>query len=99
MTEATEARDAALDLFEQHRAEWLAQARGTAHRLYRRLGRPITADDLRAECPLPAGWDRRVMGGVFVGWTPVGHGRPIQQFMPAGPPPAEPTTTEPEAVS
>jgi hypothetical protein len=103
MTEATEARDAALALFEEHRAAWLEQARGTAHRLYRRLGRPITVDDLRAECPPPAGCDPRVMGGVFAGWAAVGftnsrrrtcHGRPIRQFMPAGP-----TSAEPEAVT
>lgn len=91
MTAATQSRDEALELFEIHRAEWLATARGVAIRLYQREGRPITVDDVRAECPPPAGSDPRVMGGVFVGWTPVGytnsrrrtcHGRPIRQFEP-----------------
>jgi hypothetical protein len=93
MTEATQSRDEALALFESHRAAWLATARIAALRLYRRLGRPITIDDVRAECPPPDGCDPRVMGAVFSGWTPVGftnsrrracHGRPIRQFEPAG---------------
>ena len=97
MSGAARARDEALALLEEHRAEWLAYARGVAHRLYRHLGRPITVDDLRAECPPPPAVDPRVMGAVFNGsnWTPVGftnsrrrtcHGRPIRQFRPRGEP-------------
>jgi hypothetical protein len=91
MSEATKARDEALDLFELHRAAWLATARDAASRLYRRFGRPITIDDVRDECPPPPGTDPRVMGGVFSGWRPVGftnsrrrtcHGRPIRLFEP-----------------
>lgn len=91
--EAAQGRDDALALLEEHRAAWLATARGVAARLYGQLGRPITVDDLRAECPPPGGVDPRVMGAVFAtpGWTPVGftnsrrracHGRPIRQFKP-----------------
>jgi hypothetical protein len=92
MSDAIKARDRALALFEEHRAEWLAVARRTAILLYRRVGRPITVDDVRMECPPPGGIDPRVMGGVFSGWTPVGwtnsrrracHGRPIRLFEPA----------------
>jgi hypothetical protein len=91
MSEATEARDGALDLFEEHRAEWLASARHAAILLYRRVRRPLTIDDVRAECPPPAWADPRVMGAVFRGWNPVGytnsrrrtcHGRPIRLFEP-----------------
>lgn len=91
MTEATEARDEALELFERHRTEWLAQARSVAFQLYQRAGQPITVDDIRAKCPPPGGCDPRVMGAVFSGWTPVGytnsrrracHGRPIRLFEP-----------------
>lgn len=92
MNDATQARDEALALFEEHRAEWLAAARRTAILLYRQFGRPITIDEVRAECPPPAGVDPRVMGAVFTGWTAVGftnsrrrtcHGRPIRLFQPA----------------
>lgn len=92
MTDATQSRDEALELFEIHRAEWLANARSVAAQLYRRTGRPITVDDIRDKCPPPPGWDPRVMGGVFAaGWTPVGytrslrracHRRPIRTFKP-----------------
>lgn len=87
----TQSRDEALDLFEIHRAAWLAEARRVAILLYRRVERPITVDDVRAECPPPAYSDPRVMGAVFTGWTPVGftnsrrracHGRPIRLFEP-----------------
>lgn len=92
MSDATAGRDRALALFEEHRAEWLAVARRTAILLYRRVGRPICVDDVRAECPPPRGYDPRVMGGVFSGWNAVGytnsrrrtcHGRPIRLFEPA----------------
>lgn len=95
MNDATEGRDEAMALFEAHRAEWLATARHAALRLYRRMARPITIDDVRAVCPPPAVYDPRVMGAVFTGWIPVGytnsrrracHGRPIRLF--------EPTTKE-----
>lgn len=88
---ATEGRDEALDLFERHRADWLASARAAALRLYRRDGRPISVDDVRAECPPPPDSDPRVMGAVFMGWTAVGyansrrracHGRLIRLFKP-----------------
>lgn len=93
MTAATNARDEALALFEMYRAEFLARARNAALRLYRRVGRPITIDDVRAECPPPGDIDPRVMGAVFSGWNAVGftnsrrrtcHGRPIRLFEPAG---------------
>lgn len=92
MSNAIEARDRALALFEEHRAEWLAVARRTALLLYRRVGRPITVDDVRLACPPPAGCDPRVMGAVFSGWIAVGftnsrrrtcHGRHIRMFEPA----------------
>lgn len=92
MNAATEGRDEALALFEEHRAEWLAAARHAALRLYRRVERPITVDEVRAECPPPEGIDPRVMGAVFSGWVAVGfvnsrrrmcHGRPIRMFEPA----------------
>jgi hypothetical protein len=91
MNEATEGRDDAMALFEEYRAEWLAMARYAAIRLYYTLDRPITVDDVRAECPPPRCFDPRVMGAVFAGWTPVGfansrrrtcHGRPIRLFEP-----------------
>jgi len=89
-----QSRDEALELFEIHRAAWLAKARTAALQLYRRVGRPITVDDVRAECPPPEFSDPRVMGAVFTGWTPVGftnsrrrtcHGRPIRLFEPTAP--------------
>lgn len=92
MTDATNARDEALALFEIHRAEWLAAARHAALRLYRQSGRPITIDEVRGVCPPPEGIDPRVMGAVFTGWVAVGfvnsrrrmcHGRPIRLFQPA----------------
>lgn len=94
MTDAANARDEALDLFEIHRAAWLAMARFSALMLYRRLGRPISIDDVRGECPPPAWADPRVMGAVFRGWNAVGfmnsrrracHGRPIRLFEPGEP--------------
>lgn len=93
MNEATEGRDEAMALFEEYRAEWLARARLAAILLYRRVRRPITIDDVRAECPPPRCFDPRVMGAVFSGWTPVGfansqrrtcHGRHIRLFEPTG---------------
>jgi hypothetical protein len=87
----TQSRDEALDLFEVHRAAWLAEARQAAILLYRRVERPITVDDVRAECPPPGYYDPRVMGAVFTGWNAVGyinsrrracHGRPIRLFEP-----------------
>lgn len=93
MNDATKGRDEAMALFEEHRALWLAAARHTAILMYRRVARPITIDDVRAECPPPIGFDPRVMGAVFKvkDWTPVGftnsrrracHGRPIRLFEP-----------------
>jgi hypothetical protein len=85
-------KDDAMALFEMYRAEWLADARTAAVRLYWSLNRPITVDDVRRECPPPRCVDPRVMGAVFSGWTPVGftnsrrktcHGRPIRLFQPA----------------
>ncbi len=54
----------AFDLFEVHRAEWLAEARAAAEQIGRETG-TCTADDVRTVCPIPDGIDGRVMGAVF----------------------------------
>ncbi len=91
--------NAARDLFDTivvprfesgHAKEWLAHARATARYLARVNG-SVTADQVRAECPPPAGTDPRIMGSLFprgefkkVGYVNsergVNHGRPIAQF-------------------
>lgn len=50
--------------FEEHRADWLAEARAIAFDLAQRNG-TVTIDDVRALCPPPADVDPRVMGAVF----------------------------------
>src|SRR5262245_46110632 len=63
-----------LPLFEQHRANWLEQARGVA----RQIGLQqyhVTIDDVRELCPPPRDVDGRVMGAVFTRkeWQRVGY--------------------------
>lgn len=83
-----------LELFEVYRGDWLKKARGVARRLAQE-GQGVTIDDVRKECPPPAGQDPRVMGAVFdrKGWRCVGyrksdrrecHGRPIGIFVRRG---------------
>lgn len=92
--EAVSARDEALALLEKHRADYLAKARVVALELYRKSGKPVTVDMVRAVCPPPSGVDGRVMGAVFNrrDWIKMGtvnshrrtcHARPISQFVPA----------------
>ena len=50
--------------FENHRMEWLAQARAVARRIARQNG-TVTIDQVREFCPPPAGVDPRVMGAVM----------------------------------
>lgn len=77
-------------LFEEHRAEWLAQARLVALQLGAD-GRTVTVDDVRRILPPPPGFDPRVMGAVLRtrDWVKVGykssdrrtcHGRPVALF-------------------
>ena len=58
-------RDKAFDLFEKHRAEWLAEARSAAYQLGRG-GALVCIDDVRKVCPIPEGVDGRVAGKVFM---------------------------------
>lgn len=51
-------------LFEEHRGDWLAEARAVARHLAGVRGE-ITIDDVREVCPPPAGVDPRVCGAVF----------------------------------
>lgn len=80
-----------LPLFEETRDEWLARARWWARRLGD-SGHEVTIDDVREQCPPPAGFDPRVMGAVFRGaeWECVRyqkshraqcHKRPIGVFL------------------
>jgi hypothetical protein len=85
-----EARDAALNLLEDKRAELIACAMQIAQEIAQQLGTvtsPAVLVRLQAECPeAVAGVDRRFMGAVFRrsrGWTRVGwaaqgsHSRPV----------------------
>ena len=86
----TETKQDAFDLFEVHRAEWLAQARAEAEIIGRAAG-TCTADKIHEVCPIPDGIDGRVMGAVFLkrDWEPgefvlstrkACHKRPIRVF-------------------
>ena len=66
----------------------MALAREAARRAYLRLGRPISADDIRAEAPdlfadLPSGKRANFMGAVWERkvWEPVGR---IKSRTPGG---------------
>jgi hypothetical protein len=56
--------DEVLPLFEEHRKEWLAEARDIAFRLGRQQDF-VTIDDVRKFIRPPPGKDPRVMGAVF----------------------------------
>ena len=84
-------RDAALDLLEETRWEWLAEARSNAVGHARAWG-SVTADDIHRRCPIPEGLDPRVMGAVFKipelvpdGYVQTkracAHARPIRRFV------------------
>ena len=77
-----------LPFFEEHRAEWLEEARSAAYTIGSRGG-TVTIDDVRRVCPPPDDVDPRVMGAVFTrsDWRKVGymnsrrgHGRHIVIF-------------------
>lgn len=80
----------ALNLFEIHRAKYLALAREVAEKVYHRQGY-VTTDDIRELCDVPQEYkDRRVLGSVFQAheWQTTGkrikskfkdnHGRKIE---------------------
>ena len=68
-------KQVALDLFETHRANYLADARMMAKLLYGVRNEPISTDDIHKHCPIPDGIDPKVMGAVFnkADWVPVGY--------------------------
>ena len=79
-----------MDLFEEHRFDYLERARSKAIDLARLWGE-ITVDDVREQLPPPSYVDPRVMGAIFRNsmWEPTGytrskrkecHGRPIAKF-------------------
>lgn len=79
-----------LPLFQASQPRWLERARITARYLARKNGQ-VCADDVRAECPPPAGADPRIMGGIFrkteyekIGYVNsarvINHGRPVAIF-------------------
>ncbi len=79
-----------LPLFEEHRADWLTEARAAAHLIASKRGQ-VTINDVRAVCPPPSDIDPRVMGAVLrtkafevVGYQRSGrrecHNRPIAVF-------------------
>ncbi len=61
-----ELRDQALDLLEEHRADYIAAARSHADAALCAQGE-VSADDLHERCPVPPGMDGRVLGAVFKG--------------------------------
>ena len=68
--------DKVMPLFEEHRQDFLQITRRLALMLHRKLGRPITVDDIRDYYPPPAKYDSRVMGGIFAErsvWRKVGE--------------------------
>ena len=84
-------RDAALDLLERTRADWLTYARSYAV-LHARLHGSVTADDIHERWPIPEGVDPRVMGAALKipelapdGYVQTkrreAHARPIRRFV------------------
>lgn len=82
--------DAILPHFEETRAAWLDRARHTAIAIAKKRG-VVTADDVHDQIGMPASFDGRVMGGVFIKsiFKKVGyrnsrrricHGRPVAMF-------------------
>jgi len=82
----------AFDLFEEHRAEYLAKSR-LFMRMFARDGRTVTVNDLIEHGPrMPEGVDPRVRGAVFIErdvWERLGytgsrrkksHGRQVMSF-------------------
>ena len=85
------ARDDALMILEAARQSWLTHARNTALLHAHKYG-TVTADVIQDACEIPAEWDRRVVGAVFVPrwFRKVGyratrrreaHARPIAVFV------------------
>lgn len=82
-------RDAALDLFEVHRVDYLNLTRRVSMELASE-GKIITINDVRDVCPVPEGVNPKVLGAVFRSnktWERVGyvasaraHSRPISQW-------------------
>lgn len=90
LEEGREGREAALDLLEKRRAEYIEECRETARHLGRN-GQVVTVDMIRSLHPIPEEFDGRVMGAVMrapefvkVGYTQTvikaSHGRPIAMF-------------------
>ena len=86
VSEGREGRDAALDLLEQHRAEYIEQCRSTGFHLA-----SFTVDDIRKLNPVPEEFDARVLGSVMATRafvrvdyastsTKTSHARPIGVF-------------------
>lgn len=95
MKSPSDERDAALDLLEATRGEYLEHAREVATRIGQERG-SCTVDDVRELAPPPEGIDPRVMGAIFRPreWEPGGwvqsrrracHGRPVRVFRYRGP--------------
>lgn len=83
-------RDATLDMFEDYRPDFLAQARAIAKDICKERG-TCTVDEVRKVCPPPKSVDPRVMGAIFrstefekVSYENSGrrdcHARPIARF-------------------
>lgn len=92
MSRPTASKQAALNLFETHRKEFLEECRSIAQRIAQNNpNHTVTIDDVRARVQLPQDIDGRVFGAVFnpsewekVGYTQTtrasSHGRPIAIF-------------------
>lgn len=73
-------KERALEAFEREEGPWLERIRAAARELYAALGRPISADDLRAlmasepRLHPPADRSMNIMGSVFRrGWRKAGR--------------------------
>ncbi len=87
----TESKQHAFDLFEEHRADYLAQARKAAKEIWDRTGKPVNVNQVREVCPPPEHVNGQVMGAIFNrgDWEFVryiksdrndAHRRPIAEF-------------------
>ena len=70
-------KESVMATLEETRAAYLSTARINAEKLYKRLRRPITVDDVRKVCPPPESIDGRVMGAIFSAknWQCIGYGK------------------------